>query len=129
MQHVVHLDLHVEDELSREEVLAKGRLGVKLLRDVDPNLLGYLGDLLDLGFIYKSVAATEGTLAHGGGQGHGVLAILEDQTDDVVDSVHSLVHFVVLVSELVYEVDVGLLLRILGRLCIFAFVALLFLPV
>lgn len=93
MQHTLHLDFHVEYELSTVEELSQGRLGVKLPRNLYIDLLGNLLQLSDAIVFDKSVGrgAIQRVRLVGRRDSHRVLIVLEDEPDDVVDCIDSLV--------------------------------------
>ena len=96
MEQVLHLDLQVEDELPAVKELAQGLLRVELLGDLDVDLLGNLLQLLDARIFDEPVPSgpAQRVCVVGGGDGEGVLVVLEDEADDVVDRVDRLVDFV-----------------------------------
>ena len=96
MQQVLHLDLHCQDELSAVEEFPEGGLRVEFLGNNDVDLLGNLLELANLVILHQPVSGrtSQGVGVVGGCDGKGVLIVLENEPDDVVDNVDRLVNLV-----------------------------------
>ena len=100
MKQVLHLDLHVEDELSAVEELPQAGLRVKLLsRDIYIDLFSDFLKLSDPCVLHEAVGwgAVEPARRHAVRRGRDrqrVFAVLEDQADYIVDRVDGFVDLV-----------------------------------
>ena len=107
VQQVLHLNLHIQDELPTVEELSEARLRVKLFGDGNVDLLGDLLELYDSVLFHEAVGrrAIQRTRIVSGCDGLRVLVVLEDEADDVVDRVDGLVDLVLLILVVVPLVE------------------------
>ena len=104
VEQILHLNLHVEDEIAAMEELPHRLFGVEFARNVDANLLCYLLHLLYPSVLYQSIAAwsTEQARIATRGDRQRVFIVLENQANDTVDSIDGFVDFMGLQHALLF---------------------------